>query len=48
VIPLRNELGCKEVPGENVVLAALDANLRETGVYLLPGHSPPDPLFREV
>jgi len=47
VIPLRDQSGYKEVPNEAKVLEALDANLRETGIYLLPGHSPPDSLFRE-
>jgi len=47
LIPIRDELGYKEVPNEEMVLEVLDANLRETGLYLLPGHSPPDSLFRE-
>jgi len=47
VIPIRNQLGYKEVPNEKTVLEVLDASLRETGLYLLPGHSPPDPLFRQ-
>ena len=47
LIPIRDMLGYKEVPNEGVVLAVLDANLRETAIYLLPGHSPPDSLFRE-
>ena len=46
-IPLRDALGYKEVPNEARVLEVLDTNLRETGLYLLPGHSPPDSLFRE-
>jgi len=47
LIPIRDKLGYKEVPNEELVLEVLDTNLRETGLYLLPGHSPPDPLFRE-
>jgi hypothetical protein len=47
LVPVRNELGYKEVPNEETVLGVLDENLRETGLYLVPGHSPPDPLFRE-
>jgi len=46
-IPIRDRLGYKDVPNEDVVLKVLDTNLRETGLYLLPGHSPPDPLFRQ-
>jgi hypothetical protein len=46
LIPLRNTMGWKEVPNEEVVLEALDANLTEAGLYLVPGHSPPDSLFR--
>jgi hypothetical protein len=46
-IPIRDELGYKDVPNEDMVLQVLDTNLRETGLYLLPGHSPPDSLFRE-
>jgi hypothetical protein len=47
LIPIRDHLGYKEVPDEKRVLEILDANLPETGLYLIPGHSPPDPLFRE-
>ena len=46
LIPLRNAMGWKEVPNEAPVLEVLDANLPETGLYLVPGHSPPDSLFR--
>ena len=46
LIPVRNSMGWKEVPNEEVVLQALDANLLETGLYIVPGHSPPDSLFR--
>ena len=45
-VPVRNELGYKEVPDEEAVLQLLDRGLPETGLYLLPGHSPPDSLFR--
>ena len=47
LIPIRDELGFKEVHNEEVVLQVLETNLPETGLYLLPGHSPPDSLFRE-
>ncbi len=46
LVPVRDSMGWKEVPNEEVVLQALDANLTETGLYLVPGHSPPDSLFR--
>jgi len=46
LIPVRDTMGWKEVPNEAVVLEALDANLTDTGLYLVPGHSPPDSLFR--
>ncbi|NIM52791.1 MAG: hypothetical protein GTO22_26690 [Gemmatimonadales bacterium] len=46
LIPIRNDLGYKEVSNEETVLSALDPNLTETGLYLVPGHSPPDSLFR--
>jgi len=45
-LPLRDAWGYKEVPEEEAVLAILDQELPETGLYLLPGHSPPDSLFR--
>ena len=45
LVPVRDSMGWKEVPNEEVVLQALDANLPETGLYLVPGHSPPDSLF---
>jgi len=46
LIPIRDSMGWKEVPNEAVVLQVLDENLSETGLYLVPGHSPPDSLFR--
>lgn len=46
VLPFRDEWGYKEVPEEEAVLEALDRGLPETGLYLVPGHSPPDSLFR--
>jgi hypothetical protein len=46
LVPLRDSMGWKEVPNEETVLQALDANLTEAGLYLVPGHSPPDSLFR--
>lgn len=46
LVPLRDSMGWKEVPNEAPVLEALDANLLETGLYLVPGHVPPDSLFR--
>jgi hypothetical protein len=46
LVPVRDSMGWKEVPNEEVVLQALDDNLTETGLYLVPGHSPPDSLFR--
>ncbi len=46
IVPLRDAMGWKEVPDEAPVLAALDAHLPETGLYLVPGHVPPDSLFR--
>jgi hypothetical protein len=46
LVHIRNELGYKEVAHEETVLEVLDANLAETGLYLVPGHSPPDSLFR--
>lgn len=45
-VRIRDELGYKEVSNEEAVLSVLDANLAETGLYLVPGHSPPDSLFR--
>jgi hypothetical protein len=47
LIPIRDQLVYKEAPNEEMVLEVLDINLPETGLYLLPGHSPPDSLFRE-
>jgi hypothetical protein len=46
LVRIRDELGYKEVSHEETVLAVLDTNLTETGLYLVPGHSPPDSLFR--
>lgn len=46
LLPVRDTMGWKEVPNEAVVLGVLDASLTETGLYLVPGHSPPDSLFR--
>ena len=46
LVPVRDDMGWKEVPNEASVLEVLDANLPETGLYLVPGHSPPDSLFR--
>jgi len=46
LVPIRDSMGWKEVPNEAAVLETLDANLSETGTYLVPGHSPPDSLFR--
>jgi hypothetical protein len=46
LIPVRDSMGWKEVPNEVAVLEALEVNLPETGLYLVPGHSPPDSLFR--
>ena len=40
LIPVRDSMGWKEAPNEEVVLQALDANLVETGLYIVPGHSP--------
>jgi hypothetical protein len=45
-LPQRDAWGYKDVPEEAAVLAILDQELPETGLYLLPGHSPPDSLFR--
>jgi len=45
-LPLRSTLGWKEVPNEAAVLQVLDSSLLETGLYLVPGNSPPDSLFR--
>lgn len=45
-LPQRNAWGYKDVPEETEVLAVLDQELPETGLYLVPGHSPPDSLFR--
>ncbi len=47
LVRIRDELGYKEVSHEETVLAGLDTSLTETGLYLVPGHSPPDSLFRE-
>jgi hypothetical protein len=44
LIPIRDQLSYKEAPNEERVLEVLDTNLPETGIYLLPGHSPPDTL----
>lgn len=46
LLPFRDDWGYKDVPVEEPVLAALDHGLPETGLYLVPGHSPPDSLFR--
>ena len=46
LVRIRDELGYKEVSNEETVLGVLDASLEETGLYLVPGHSPPDSLFR--
>ena len=46
LIPIRHELGYKEVPGEAELLQILDAHLDETGLYLVPNDAPPDSLFR--
>jgi len=46
LVRVRDELGYKEVVNEETVLEVLDANLAETGLYLVPSHSPPDSLFR--
>ena len=46
LVRVRDELGYKEVAYEHTVLEVLDANVAETGLYLVPGHSPPDSLFR--
>lgn len=46
LLPIRDELGYKDVQNEEMVLSTLDANLPETGLYIVPGHSPPDSLFR--
>ena len=46
LVRIRDELGYKEASQEATVLEVLDANLAETGLYLIPGHSPPDSLFR--
>ncbi len=35
----------EDVPNEASVLEVLDANLPETSLYLVPGHSLPDSLF---
>jgi hypothetical protein len=45
LLPLRDRMGNMEVPNEEAVLAALDENLTETGVYLVPGKFPHDSLF---
>jgi len=45
-LPQRDAWGYKDVPEEADVLAVLDRELPETGLYLIPGHSPPDSLFR--
>src|SRR5512139_3963197 len=47
LIPVRDQLGYRESPNESAVLEVLDTNLHETALYLVPGHSPPDALFRE-
>jgi hypothetical protein len=39
-------MGWKEAPNEDVMLPMLDESLVEVGLYLVPGHSPPDSLFR--
>jgi hypothetical protein len=46
LLPFRDTLGYKEAPEEATVLSILDRALTETGLYLVPGHSPPDSLFR--
>lgn len=46
LIPLRDSMGWKEVPDEARVLEVLDSGLPQTGLYLVPGHAPPDSLFR--
>jgi hypothetical protein len=46
LLPQRDDWGYKEVPAEESVLAVLEQELPETGLYLVPGHSPPDSLFR--
>lgn len=46
LVRMRDQLGYKEVSHEETVLGVLDANLPETGLYVVPGHSPPDSLFR--
>ncbi len=45
-LPQRDAWGYKDVQQEAEVLALLDRELAETGLYLVPGHSPPDSLFR--
>jgi len=45
-LPQRDAWGYKDVPKEAEVLVVLDQALPETGLYLIPGHSPPDSLFR--
>jgi hypothetical protein len=46
LLPIRDELGYKDAQNEERVLSTLDANLPGTGLYIVPGHSPPDSLFR--
>lgn len=46
LVPFRDSMGWKETPNEDLLLPLLDGNLTEEGLYLLPGHSPPDSLFR--
>ncbi len=45
LFPLRDRMGNMEAHNEEVVLAALDQNLTETGIYLVPGKFPHDSLF---
>lgn len=45
LFPLRDRLGNLETPNEEAVLAALDRNLTEGGLYLIPGKFPHDSLF---
>lgn len=47
LLPLRDRMGNMEAPNEELVLAALDENLTQTGVYLVPGKFPHDSLFLE-
>lgn len=46
ILPIRDSMGWKPVPRQDAVLNALDENLPETGLYLVPAPSQGDSLFR--